>query len=252
MRNGAGCGQSDLFCLQLRPDQIAYFLNGTFQIHAGRLKGDLSAFDTAHIQHVVHDFQKLPACDLNLVNIPVLIPGRRSLPLGQRGKSDNGIQRRADIMGHVGQEKGFRFAGFFSGGQFDPELLIFLNSVKRAPDEKQHDKYENASAKENPRHDEIRLPENPHRQIPDKKHDQQHDRNLKEPLLPVPVPVFPDIPGEADIAVYVVSHQRAAGIYHQIEEHVLHNASCCTHRSLALRLFLPHAKRRPSCNFFPF
>ena len=40
--------------------------------------------------------------------------------------------------------------------------------------------------------------------------------------------MLPNISGETNISVYVVSHQRAAGIYHQIEENILHKASCFT------------------------
>ena len=168
----------------------------------------------------------------------------------QRGISDNGIQRCADIMGHIGQEKCFRFTGLFRGRQLRLKLLILLDPVKCTPDEKKHNEDENTPAEKDARHNEIRLPEKPDNQIPCEKHDQQHDRNIKQLLLLIPVSVFPDISRETYITVYVVSHQRASGIYHQIYENVIHNASCFTtvyflvYSTLLLYIIYVHEERR--------
>ena len=228
MRNIAGYGQFDFFGFQLRPYKIACFPYASLQIHTGRLEADFSAFDTAHIQHVVYDFQKLPACHSDLVDIPGFFLICNAVMIRQRGISDDGVQWCADVMGHIGHEKGFRFTGFFSGKQPCLQLLVLLYPVKCAANEKKHDKYENAAAKKYARHNEIRLSEDPDNQIPYEKQDQQQNRKIKQPLHLIPVSVFPDISGEAHVTVYVVSHQRASGKYHQIKENVFHNISCFT------------------------
>ena len=129
-------------------------------------------------------------------------------------------------MGHVGQEKSFRFTGFFRGGQSHLKLFILPDPVKRTADEQKHDEHKNAPAKQDTSHDQIRLPKQSDNQISNEKQDQQQNGKIKEPLFLVPVPVFPNISGETYITVYVVSHQSAAGIYHQIEDNVFHNTTC--------------------------
>ena len=74
---------------------------------------DLSAFNAAHIQHIVDEGEQMVAGCKGLAKIilhPVCIV---NIAERQRGKADDGVHGGADIVGHMGEKLTFGLIGPF-------------------------------------------------------------------------------------------------------------------------------------------
>ena len=100
----------------------------------------LAALDTAHIQHIIDQAQQMIAgrCDLSQVILHLF--GIINMCRRKGCKSNDGIHRRPDIMGHIIQECRLRFVGVLCRRQcilqvrllllqllFHPLLVIYIN-----------------------------------------------------------------------------------------------------------------------------
>ncbi len=72
---------------------------------------DLSALNTAHVQHIVNQAQQMPAGSHDLIQIILYRLSAVDMGSRQRGKANDRIHRRADIMGHIIQKNGLRMIG---------------------------------------------------------------------------------------------------------------------------------------------
>ena len=87
---------------------------------------DLSAFDAAHIQHIVDEGEQMVAGCKGLGKIifhPILIV---NIADRQRGKTDDGVHGGADIVGHIGKEGALGAVGGLGGCNGIGKRLIHL------------------------------------------------------------------------------------------------------------------------------
>ena len=94
-----------------------------------RIEADAAGFDLRHVEDVVDDVEQvLPALvDVAAVFL-VLVGAERPEHPGfhDLGEADDGVERRAQLMAHVGEEFGLGLVGFFGAGLF---LGIFLGEL---------------------------------------------------------------------------------------------------------------------------
>ena len=96
---------------------------GEQAIEVERLAGQPHAagFDLRHVEHVVDDVEQvLPAfADVTAVLVVLLGAERpEHARLHDLGKSDDGVERRAQLVAHIGQELGFGLVRVFGPGLF--------------------------------------------------------------------------------------------------------------------------------------
>ena len=68
-------------------------------------------FDAAHIQNVVDDPQQMLRGGADLLQVFLHLVAGRGIVHGDVVQTDDGVHRRADLMAHVGEERGFRTVG---------------------------------------------------------------------------------------------------------------------------------------------
>ena len=99
-------------------------------------QGETAAFDAGHIEDFIDESQKM-AAGLGDFRQAILDPFLLvNVSTGNGGHAHDGVHRRPDIMGHVGQEIGFRLAGpigcgagFLQGFAGCPFQSFFLGGV---------------------------------------------------------------------------------------------------------------------------
>ena len=96
------------------------------QVGLRLLQMDLAAFDAAHIQNVIDEGEQMVAGGQDLAQIvlnPLLVI---HIAHRQRGEADDGVHRRADIMGHIGEERTLGPIGSLRGADSLRKSLIDL------------------------------------------------------------------------------------------------------------------------------
>ena len=138
--------------LDLRAHDTLYLPDLIRQTDRLCIQRHLAGLDFAHIQHIVNQAQQMLAGLLHLPNIGVNLR-RVILVVGhQLGDAHDGIHRRANIMGHVGQEVAFcaaglpgRLLGLFCRGQSLRQALavsaLGIHSLPLLPIQNQENKY---------------------------------------------------------------------------------------------------------------
>ena len=107
-----------------RRNQLDHFFDGCPQIEGSDGKLQLAGLDFGNIQHIVDQGQQMAGAVLNHGHLLVLLLVQRpGQPLEHdAGKADDGVERRAQFMGHGGQKGGFdpvgRLGLFHGRGQF--------------------------------------------------------------------------------------------------------------------------------------
>ena len=108
-------------------------------------EGHLAGLDAAHVQNVVDEAQKMPGGQADLVQT-VRHPLRLAqMGLGDGGHADDGVEGRADVVGHVGEKIRLgagggvgRIQSALQGGVGGAELLLLVLPVLRlVPDQRQ-------------------------------------------------------------------------------------------------------------------
>ena len=92
-------------CLHLGEEHVPHFVHGLCQIGLFRFQFNLSAFNTAHIQHVINQRQKVLAGCLDLRQVLCRFRRQVFLLTGQHRVTDNRVHGSADIVAHVGKER---------------------------------------------------------------------------------------------------------------------------------------------------
>ena len=90
--------------LHLGHEHIADFVHGLHQVGLLQFQLDLTAFNTAHIQHVVDQGQQVLAGCLDLCQVIFRFRRKVFLLAGQHSVPDNRVHGRADVVAHVGKE----------------------------------------------------------------------------------------------------------------------------------------------------
>ena len=109
------------------------FIEKLLQIEHLDIENCFAAFDFRHIQHIIDDTQKMMACSRDFTGVVPYQYRVIGIFPQQRGKSGDGIQWSAEIMGHIGQKTTFGFVGTFCDIQRQFQLhvvLIFAAAVR--------------------------------------------------------------------------------------------------------------------------
>ncbi len=106
-------------------------------MHRLLIQTDASALDAAHIENIVDQAQQVRTGGADLRQIILHQLRVADMGLRQRRKTDNGIHRRPDIMGHAVQESCFGTAGLLGSGKGQRKLLLLpffasYNVINRA------------------------------------------------------------------------------------------------------------------------
>ena len=89
------------------PDTVQHIA----QIGLRRLQLHVPGLDAAHLQHVVDEGQQMVAGGADLLQIAVHVFGAGVFPQAQLRVADDGVERRAQVVGHVGEELALRRIG---------------------------------------------------------------------------------------------------------------------------------------------
>ena len=89
----------------------------------------------------------------DLLHVAARLRERQFFFFRQIAVSDDRVQRRPDIVRHVGQECCFRLAGLLRCLQRDLQFFCFLYALREPAHEKQDDGHEHAAAEQDPGHD---------------------------------------------------------------------------------------------------
>ena len=118
--------QIQLLCVDLPADDGLQVVQHIREVDLGLFQMDLSAFDAAHIQHIVDEGEQVVAGSEGLGEVilhPFLVV---DVADRQCGEADDGIHGGADIMGHIGKEGALGTVGGLGGRNGLREGLIRL------------------------------------------------------------------------------------------------------------------------------
>ena len=102
------------------------------QLLEGKLfvfKREPPGFDAGYIQNVIDEPQQVLGGGSDLLQILAGFLRRIRVVQGNAVQTDDGVHGCADLMAHVGQECGFRFAGLLRSHQRITESLLLLHGV---------------------------------------------------------------------------------------------------------------------------
>ena len=118
--------QIQLLCVDLPADDGFQVVQHIREVDLGLFQMDLSAFDAAHIQHIVDEGEQVIAGSEGLGEVilhPFLVV---DVADRQCGEADDGIHGGADIMGHIGKEGALGAVGGLGGRNGLQEGLVRL------------------------------------------------------------------------------------------------------------------------------
>ena len=102
----------------LRLAEQARLLAGSRDIEAFLAQFDLARFDAGMFEQVVDDREKMFAGFADVARIfDITLVGdlAHRLVLDEGGEAENGVQRRAQFVAHIGEERRFRLVGASEG-----------------------------------------------------------------------------------------------------------------------------------------
>ena len=115
-----------LLCINLSADDGFQVVQHIRKVDFHLFQMDLSAFNAAHIQHIVDEGEQMVAGCKGLGKVvlhPILIV---DIADRQRGKADDGVHGGADIVGHIGKEGALGAVGGLGGSNGIGKRLIYL------------------------------------------------------------------------------------------------------------------------------
>src|SRR5665213_45830 len=105
--------ETRVFLLRFDTEECDCLLNQNPQIAFTKLVAQLSGFDFRKIEDVVDDIVKLLAVSLDNFDIVGSFYAAEFRILKEISKSQNGAERRADLVAHIRQERALGFTGGF-------------------------------------------------------------------------------------------------------------------------------------------
>ena len=93
------------------------------------VEADAAGLDLRHVEDVVDDVEQVLAALVDvLAVVAVLVAADRAehLRLHDLGEADDGVERRAQLVAHIGEEARLRLVGLFGAGLL---LGVFLRQV---------------------------------------------------------------------------------------------------------------------------
>ena len=115
-----------LFCVDLPADDGFQIVQHIRKVDFHLFQMELSAFDAAHIQHIVDEGEQMVAGSKGLGQIilhPLLVV---NIADRQCGKADDGVHGGTDVVGHIGKEGALGAVGSLGGGNGIRKRLIHL------------------------------------------------------------------------------------------------------------------------------
>ena len=115
-----------LLCVNLPADNGFQIVQHIRKVDLHLFQMDLSAFNAAHIQHIVDEGEQMVAGCKGLGKVvlhPIFIV---DIADRQRGKADDGVHGGADIVGHIGKEGALGAVGGLGGSNGIGKRLIHL------------------------------------------------------------------------------------------------------------------------------
>ena len=121
----------DAFVFRLTPLHVDDFFHDLGQLEAGEVNFFLACLDAGEVQDIVDESQQASAVALDDVQVFELLIGHDALdPAQQDGSQGNdGVQRRPQLMAHVGQEPVFQLAGIIQLLLLDFQLDVLLGQL---------------------------------------------------------------------------------------------------------------------------
>ena len=107
-------------------DHAAQVMQKVRHVHRLLVELHAAAFDAAHIQDVVDQAQQVRAGSADLRQVILHQLRVVYVRLRQRREADDGVHGRADVVGHVVQERRFRAAGLLGCGKGKRQALLLL------------------------------------------------------------------------------------------------------------------------------
>ena len=129
-----GKAHADAAFLRLRFDHGLAFEHDFGQRHRFQRQRQLAGLDQREIENFVDQFQQVPSRLENLVDAALLGDGwRRRAGLHELGKTEDRVERRAQLMAHAGEKFRFREVGFFrhGPGAFQLGILVLQRLARR-------------------------------------------------------------------------------------------------------------------------
>ena len=123
---------SELLFLGARGDHAHGLTEQRIEREVLEVEADAAGLDLRHIEDVVDDLEQILPAAADVAAIFVIFLGtERPEHIGfhDLGESDDRVERRAQLMAHIGEEFRFRLIGFFGAGLFGG---IFLGQFRRA------------------------------------------------------------------------------------------------------------------------
>ena len=118
-------------CGNARLDDVAQVVHELGQVHRARLERDLAALDAAHVEHVVDEREQVLARRRGLFQVVEHLLTVVDMGGRKRGKADDRVHRRSDVVRHPGKELAFGMVGLFGGNERHTQrsllALLFLN-----------------------------------------------------------------------------------------------------------------------------
>jgi len=115
-----------LLCKNLPADDGFQIVQHIRKVDFHLFQMDFSAFNAAHIQHIVDEGEQMVAGCKGLAKIILYPLGIVDITERQRSKADDGIHGGADIVGHIGKEGALGAVGGLGGGNGVGKRLIYL------------------------------------------------------------------------------------------------------------------------------
>ena len=127
----ASC-QLQLLVLRACRDNAHGFVEQRIELEILEIEPDAAGLDLRHVENVVDDLKQILAAAADIAAIFMIFFGaERAEHAGfhDLGKSDDGVERRAQLVAHIGEEFRLRLVGFLGAGFF---FGIFLGEFRRA------------------------------------------------------------------------------------------------------------------------
>jgi len=115
-----------LLCVNLPADNGFQIVQHIRKVDFHLFQMDLSAFNAAHIQHIVDEGEQMVAGCKGLAKIILHPLGIVDIAERQRSKADDGVHGGADIVGHIGKEGALGAVGGLGSSNGIGKRLIYL------------------------------------------------------------------------------------------------------------------------------
>ena len=115
-----------MFVLRARRDHALGFGQQRIEVELLEIEPDAAGLDLGHVENVVDDVEQvLPAAEDVAAIFAILVGAERAehARLHDLGKPDDGIERRAQLVAHIGEEFRFGLVGLLGTGLFGGILL---------------------------------------------------------------------------------------------------------------------------------